>query len=106
MDSATSNTSFKLIYNYCIIPSEANGSIFLYQAVQYDKENGFSTWLSELKKDAVNVSGEVKTLFEDVIPDKNDNKSWLEIEDYIDLNGMRWFHRGSITSLMKTSRNS
>ena len=60
----------------------------MYQAVQYDKENGFSTWLSELKKDAVNVSGEVKTLFKDVIPDKNDNKSWLEIEDYIDLNGI------------------
>lgn len=62
-----------------------------YQAVQYDKEKGFTTWLSALKKEAVVVSDEVKTLFKDVVPNKNDTEAWLEIGDDIYLNGIDSF---------------
>ncbi len=50
---------------------EANGSIFLYQAVQYDKENGhFTTWIDLFKKKVVEIKPEVDDLFKSI----NDGK--------------------------------
>lgn len=51
---------------------------FLYQAVQYDKENGFTTWLDLFKKKIANVSSEINTLFDNTISKMNDTQ-WKEI---------------------------
>lgn len=51
---------------------------FSYLAVQYDKENGFTTWLHLLRKEISNVSSEISTLFNDVISKMTDAQ-WKEI---------------------------
>lgn len=47
--------------------------------------------MSKLKKDVVNISDEVETLFKNIIPDKSDTNSWSDISNYINLNGIDGF---------------
>lgn len=49
-------------------------------AVQYDKENGLTTWLNLLKREVANISSEVNALFDNVISKMNDAQ-WQEIFD-------------------------
>lgn len=70
--------------------SEANGSIFSYiMAVQYDKEKGFTTWLDLFKKEVIDVSDEVKKIFNDgIIPDiKNSPEELQDFYEVLEENG-------------------
>lgn len=62
--------------------SEANESVFLYLAVQYDKENGFTTWLDLFKKQVAELTPEINDLFKEI----NDGTVKInKIENYNDL---------------------